>query len=71
MTGRTIETTHQGIQTVLAPRAGGQLTAGLLFRVGRADETLSTAGITHLVEHLPSTSTARAICSTTAAPRWC
>jgi zinc protease len=26
--------------------------AGLIFRVGRADETLPTAGITHLVEHL-------------------
>jgi hypothetical protein len=26
--------------------------AGLTFRVGRADETLATAGITHLLEHL-------------------
>ncbi len=26
--------------------------AGLVFRVGRADETLSTAGVTHLVERL-------------------
>jgi hypothetical protein len=24
----------------------------LLFRMGRADETLATSGITHLVEHL-------------------
>ena len=27
-------------------------TAALVFRVGRADETLRTAGVTHLVEHL-------------------
>jgi zinc protease len=27
-------------------------TAALLFRVGRADETLPTAGLTHLIEHL-------------------
>ena len=52
MTGTIIETIHQGIQTVLAPREGGQLAAGLLFRVGRADETLSNSGITHLIEHL-------------------
>jgi zinc protease len=26
--------------------------AGLIFRVGRADETLATSGLTHLVEHL-------------------
>ncbi|WP_208301622.1 insulinase family protein [Streptomyces sp. KS 21] len=44
-------TTVDGIRTVLAPRSG-LLTAGLLFRVGRADETLATSGITHLVEHL-------------------
>ncbi|GAA4987905.1 M16 family metallopeptidase [Kitasatospora paranensis] len=40
-----------GIETVLAPMSG-PLRAGLMFRVGRADETLATAGITHLVEHL-------------------
>jgi predicted Zn-dependent peptidase len=44
-------TAVNGIRTVLAP-ASGRLTAGLLFRVGRADETLATSGITHLVEHL-------------------
>ncbi|WP_328789136.1 MULTISPECIES: M16 family metallopeptidase [unclassified Streptomyces] len=44
-------TVVNGIRTVLAPRSG-PLTAGLLFRVGRADETLATSGITHLVEHL-------------------
>jgi predicted Zn-dependent peptidase len=30
----------------------GPLQAGLLFRTGRADETLATSGITHLIEHL-------------------
>ncbi|MFI1149071.1 M16 family metallopeptidase [Streptomyces sp. NPDC020817] len=45
------DTIVDGIRTVLAPRSG-PLTAGLLFRVGRADETLATSGITHLVEHL-------------------
>ncbi|MFI5620636.1 M16 family metallopeptidase [Streptomyces sp. NPDC051567] len=40
-----------GIRTVLAP-GSGPVTAGLFFRVGRADETLATSGITHLVEHL-------------------
>ncbi|WP_051781669.1 MULTISPECIES: insulinase family protein [unclassified Streptomyces] len=44
-------TVVNGIRTVLARRPG-PLTAGLLFRVGRADETLATSGITHLVEHL-------------------
>lgn len=47
----TTETTVDGVRTVLAPGAG-VLSAGLLFRVGRADETLATSGITHLVEHL-------------------
>ncbi|HWU08270.1 MAG TPA: insulinase family protein [Streptomyces sp.] len=40
-----------GIRTVLTA-ASGPVTAGLLFRVGVADETLATTGITHLVEHL-------------------
>ncbi|RPF46064.1 putative Zn-dependent peptidase [Streptomyces sp. Ag109_G2-6] len=44
-------TTVNGIRTVLAP-GSGPVTAGLLFRVGRADETLATSGVTHLVEHL-------------------
>lgn len=30
----------------------GPLRAGLLFRTGRADETFTTAGYTHLIEHL-------------------
>ncbi|MEU3555975.1 M16 family metallopeptidase [Streptomyces fragilis] len=45
-------TTTQGIPTLFAPRAGNEITAGLFFRVGTADETLATSGITHLVEHL-------------------
>ncbi|MCL6667617.1 M16 family metallopeptidase [Streptomyces panaciradicis] len=44
-------TTVDGIPALFAPRPG-PLTAGLLFRVGRADETLPTTGVTHLVEHL-------------------
>jgi zinc protease len=31
---------------------GGQFRAVLVFRVGQGDETLSTRGICHLVEHL-------------------
>ncbi|MBT2467655.1 hypothetical protein J7E97_07175 [Streptomyces sp. ISL-66] len=47
------ETTVDGVRTLLAHQPGpGPVTAGLLFRVGRADETLATSGITHLVEHL-------------------
>ncbi|MEV0713244.1 insulinase family protein [Asanoa sp. NPDC050611] len=45
------ETEVDGVQTLLAPKSG-PLVAGLTFRVGRADETLATAGITHLLEHL-------------------
>ncbi|MFE3327753.1 M16 family metallopeptidase [Streptomyces sp. NPDC059176] len=47
-----VETETDGIRTVLAARSGGQVAAGLFFRVGSADETLSTTGVTHLVEHL-------------------
>lgn len=45
------ETEVDGVQTLLTPKSG-PLVAGLTFRVGRADETLATAGITHLLEHL-------------------
>ena len=41
-----------GIPALMAPRVGRQVSAGLFFRVGAADETLATRGITHLVEHL-------------------
>ncbi|MFE2703161.1 peptidase M16 family protein [Streptomyces mirabilis] len=40
-----------GIPTLFA-YAAGPMRAGLVFRVGVADETLAGAGITHLVEHL-------------------
>jgi predicted Zn-dependent peptidase len=53
MTGPAVtETRVDGIRTVLAPSSGSTVAAGLFFRVGRADETLATSGITHLVEHL-------------------
>ncbi|MEU7279050.1 insulinase family protein [Streptomyces sp. NPDC045431] len=45
------ETVIDGVRTVVAHRPG-PASAGLLFRVGSADETLATRGITHLVEHL-------------------
>jgi zinc protease len=45
------ETEVDGVRTVLAP-VDGPLRAGLTFRVGRADETLARAGITHLLQHL-------------------
>jgi hypothetical protein len=41
-----------GVPVFLAPKRGPNVTAGIVFRVGRADETLGTSGITHLVEHL-------------------
>ncbi|MFJ9740984.1 M16 family metallopeptidase [Streptomyces sp. NPDC101166] len=51
--GLISHTAVQGIPTLHAPAPGSnEITAGLFFRVGRADETLATAGITHLVEHL-------------------
>ncbi|WP_425245735.1 M16 family metallopeptidase [Streptomyces sp. NEAU-NA10] len=50
--GLISHTTTQGVPTLYAPSSGNEITAGLFFRVGRADETLATAGITHLVEHL-------------------
>jgi zinc protease len=40
-----------GVPTVWT-RGEGPLRAGLLFRSGRADETLVTSGQTHLVEHM-------------------
>lgn len=44
-------TTVAGVPAWWAP-ADGPVTAALIFRTGRADETLANAGITHLVEHL-------------------
>jgi predicted Zn-dependent peptidase len=40
-----------GVPTLIAPTAG-QMHAGLVFRVGRADEPLSRTGLTHILEHL-------------------
>lgn len=40
-----------GVPTLVAPSVG-PMSAGLMFRVGQADETLPQHGITHLVEHL-------------------
>ncbi|HEX6500651.1 MAG TPA: insulinase family protein [Micromonosporaceae bacterium] len=45
------ETEVDGVPTVVAPTQG-PMHAGLVFRVGRADETLARSGLTHLVEHL-------------------
>src|SRR5436190_19263052 len=43
-----------GVTTVSAPDGAiqGPLQAALVFGVGRADETMLVAGITHVVEHL-------------------
>lgn len=41
-----------GIPVLLGPSVDGRSAGGLVFRVGHADESLTTAGITHLVEHL-------------------
>ena len=40
-----------GVPTLLA-RTTGPMHAGLMFRVGQADETLARRGTTHLLEHL-------------------
>jgi len=40
-----------GVRTLVTPHAG-PMRAGLVFRVGFADEPLPRRGITHLVEHL-------------------
>lgn len=46
------ETEIGGLPTLHAPRDDDECTAGLLFRVGGADENLAVRGVTHLVEHL-------------------
>ena len=45
-------TVIDGVPTIFAPGRGNLMTAGLVFRVGWADESLATRGITHLIEHL-------------------
>lgn len=47
-----LETEVDGITTLFAQRPDGACSAGLVFRVGWADETLAVRGLTHLVEHL-------------------
>ncbi|MEV0128801.1 insulinase family protein [Dactylosporangium sp. NPDC050688] len=51
MTAAQIDAEVDGVPVLLAP-APGPLRAGLMFRVGVADETAATVGVTHLVEHL-------------------
>lgn len=46
------ERTRVGGLLAFVGETPGPVTAGLLFRVGQADETLPRRGITHLVEHL-------------------
>lgn len=41
-----------GIPTLLAPRTDGRCVAGLVVRVGEADETLALRGVTRLVERI-------------------
>jgi predicted Zn-dependent peptidase len=45
------QTVIDGVPVLFSPRPG-PLSAGLVFRVGQADEILPNRGITHLVEHL-------------------
>jgi hypothetical protein len=37
---------------ILWTKSGDEMVAGLVFRVGRADESLAHGGITHTIEHL-------------------
>jgi zinc protease len=46
------ETEIGGLPTLHAARDDDECTAGLVFRVGGADENLAVRGVTHLVEHL-------------------
>lgn len=41
-----------GVPLLTTAGSDGQVSGGLFFRVGTADETAPSAGITHLVEHL-------------------
>jgi hypothetical protein len=45
------QTEVDGVPTLYVP-SSGTVSAGLLFRVGYADETLAGAGVTHIIEHL-------------------
>jgi zinc protease len=46
-----IETTTDGVLTLFVEQEG-PTSAGLVFRVGEADESLAVRGLTHLVQHL-------------------
>ena len=46
------ETTVDGIYTLFVERDDPTVHAGLVFRVGQADESLAVRGLTHLVQHL-------------------
>ncbi|BCJ38022.1 hypothetical protein Athai_55250 [Actinocatenispora thailandica] len=52
MTRDDTEVEIDGVPVLRAPAPDGVCRAGLMFRVGYADETLTQSGITHLVEHL-------------------
>ncbi len=52
MNDEVVWTEVDGVPTVIGQGRGSRVKAGLVFRVGQADETLATTGITHLVEHL-------------------
>jgi zinc protease len=45
-------TSVDGVTVLRSDAAFGRYAAGLVFRVGRFDEALPSAGLTHLVEHL-------------------
>ena len=51
LAGLVASTRIDGIPAIFAPR-DGLVAAGIMFRVGMADEPLALSGISHLVEHL-------------------
>ncbi len=46
------ETTTDGVYTLFVEQDAPETRAGLVFRVGQADESLAVRGLTHLVQHL-------------------
>lgn len=47
-----VETTIDGVYTLFVEQDAAETRAGLVFRVGQADESLAVRGLTHLVQHL-------------------
>jgi len=47
-----VESEHVDGVPVFWTKSGDEMLAGLIFRVGRADESLARGGITHMIEHL-------------------